>query len=210
MKISNIIALFTSLAAAAPAITERDGPSGHEVEIKGFTYGGSGCPGGSVGSMLSTDLTTLTLIYDSFVAESVPGISASHYRKTCQANVKLHYPQGWQFSVFKADYRGHATLPKGVSGSCKATYYFSGSSSQISSNKDFKGPVDEDYLKTDVFGVESTVWSPCGVEGLLNVKSAIQISPLDSTKKALLTSESTDLTFKQIHYLQWRKCTKKA
>ena len=64
---------------------------------------------------------------------------------------------------------------------------------------------------------------------MLNINSAIQLSPLDSTKPALLTvrhsapqwvawrmgvadgitqSESTDLKFKQIHYLQWRKCTK--
>ncbi|KAH6838533.1 hypothetical protein B0I37DRAFT_358288 [Chaetomium sp. MPI-CAGE-AT-0009] len=173
MQKSATLVLFAGLTVADPAITKRDGPSGHEVEIIGFTYGGNGCPSGSVGSMLSTDLTTLTLIYDSFIAESGPGIKANEYRKTCQAN----------FSVLKADYRGRATLPK-----------------DISSNKDFKGPVDEDYLKTDGFGVE----------GLLNVKSAIQISPLDSNKKALLTSESTDLTFKQVHYLQWRKCTKKA
>jgi len=209
MQLSNIIVLFASLAVAAPAITERDtpdGPSGHEVEIRGFTYGGNGCPGGSVGSMLSTDLTTLTLIYDAFIAESGPGIKAKEYRKTCQANIKLHYPQGWQFSVFKADYRGHATLPSGVTGSCKATYYFSGSSSQISTNLNFKGPIDQDYLKTDTLGLESTVWSPCGTEGMLNVKSAVQISPLDSNKKASLSSESTDLKFKQIHFLQWRKC----
>jgi len=206
MQLFHIIALFAGVAVAAPTLTERDGPSGHEVEIRAFTYGGSGCPGGSVGSMLSTDLTTLTLIYDKFIAQSGPGIQSTEYRKNCQVNVKLHYPQGWQFSIFKADYRGHATLPAGTSGMCKATYYFSGDSNQISSTKNFYGAYDADYLKTDVFGVESTVWSRCGTEGLLNINSAIQINPLGSSKPALLTSESTDLKFKQIQYLQWRKC----
>ncbi len=51
----------------------------------------------------------------------------------------------------------------------------------------FAGPVDQDYLKSDVFGVESTVWSPCGAEGMLNINSAVQITPLDSTKPAFLT-----------------------
>lgn len=131
MKLFNIFAVFASVAVAAPTLTERDGPSGHEVEIRGFTYGGSGCPGGSVAHMLSTDLTTLTLIYDDFIAQSGPGIQTKERRKNCQLNIKLHYPQGWQFSFFKADYRGHATLPAGFTGTCKATYYFSGDSHQV-------------------------------------------------------------------------------
>jgi hypothetical protein len=208
MQLFDVIVLFASIAVAAPALTERDGPSGHEVEIGDFTYGGPGCPARSVAHMLSTDLTTLTLIYDSFSVQAGKNIPPKEHRSTCQLNVKLRYPQGWQFSIFKADYRGHATLPKGTTGTCKATYYFSGSSQQISSEKKFEGYVDEDYLKTDVLGVESTVWSPCGTEGMLNVKSAIQVNPLKSEEPALLTVESTDLKFKQICYLQWRKCKK--
>lgn len=133
MQLFNVIALFAGIAVAAPTLTERDGPggpSGHEVEIKDFTYGGTGCPDHSVASMLSDDRTTLTLIYDNFVAESGEKVSPRERRKNCQLNVKLHYPQGWQFSVFKADYRGYAYLPHGFSGTCSATYYFSGSSKQ--------------------------------------------------------------------------------
>ncbi len=133
MQLSNIIALLAGAAAAAPALTERDAPSGHDVQIKGFTYGGSGCPAGTVGSQLSTDLTTLTLIYDAFIAQSGANVQPKDYRKNCQLNVKLQFPQGWQFSVFKADYRGHATLPKGDTGSVNANYYFSGSSQQACS-----------------------------------------------------------------------------
>ena len=136
MQLFDILALFASVASvavAAPALTPRDGPSGHEVEIRDFTYGGSGCLGGTVASMLSTDLTTLTLIYDDFIAQSGPGIQPKDRRKNCQLNVKLHYPQGWQFSVFKADYRGRATLPSGTTGTCKATYYFSGQTNQVCS-----------------------------------------------------------------------------
>ena len=130
MQLFDVIVLFASIAVAAPALTERDGPSGHEVEIGDFTYGGPGCPARSVAHMLSTDLTTLTLIFDDFIAQAGKGIEPKERRKNCQLNFKLHYPQGWQFSIFKADYRGHATLPKGTTGTCKATYYFSGSSQQ--------------------------------------------------------------------------------
>ena len=128
----NILTLFSGLAAASPVLTQPldGGPSGHEVQITGLAFAGSGCPAGSVSGQLSTDLTTLTLLYASFVAQAGNGIEPSNYRRNCQLNVKLKYPQGWQFSVFKADYRGYAQIPAGDTGTCKATYYFSGESRQ--------------------------------------------------------------------------------
>ena len=212
MHLTNLVTLFAGAAFAAPQFTADNlaaGPSGHEVQITGIAFAGSGCPAGSVSGQLSTDLTTITLLYASFVAQAGKGLTAADYRKNCQLNVKLKYPQGWQFSIFKADYRGYAQIPKGDTGTCKATYYFSGDSKQITSTLTLKGPFDDNYLKTDQFGVESTVWSPCGVEGLLNINSEVRLSPADSTRSALLTVDSTDLKFTQIHYLQWQKCNKK-
>lgn len=134
MKLLNTLALFSGLAAAGPVLVDdpAGGPSGHEVQITGLAFAGSGCPAGSVSGQLSTDLTTLTLLYANFVAQAGSGISPSNYRKNCQLNVKIRYPQGWQFSVFKADYRGYAQIPAGDTGTCKATYYFSGDSRQAS------------------------------------------------------------------------------
>lgn len=64
-----------------------------------------------------------------------------------------------------------------------------------------KGPFDDNYLKEDQFGVESTVWSPCGVEGLLNINSEVRISPMDATKPALMTVRSLGSI-----EVQWRRC----
>ncbi|KAK3375553.1 hypothetical protein B0T24DRAFT_571831 [Lasiosphaeria ovina] len=213
------LALAAGLAAALPTLQDlgpnylAGGPSGHDVEIVGLAFAGSGCPAGSVSGQLSTDLTTITLLYASFVAQAGKDIPASNYRKNCQLNVKLRYPSGWQFSVFKADYRGYAQIPKGDTGTCKATYYFSGDSKQASTNQvsstlTIKGPYDDNYLKTDQFGIESTVWSPCGVEGLININSEVRLTPQDAVKPALLTVDSTDLKFTQVHYLQWQTCKK--
>ncbi|KAK4168465.1 hypothetical protein QBC43DRAFT_330989 [Cladorrhinum sp. PSN259] len=209
MQIRNLLAL-AGLAVASPIVVEplADAPSGHEVTIGGLAFAGSGCPAGTVSGQLSSDLTTITLLYASFVAQAGQGISPSNYRKNCQLNVKIKYPQGYQFSIFKADYRGYAQIPKGDTGTCKATYYFSGDSRQVSSTTLIKGPYDDNYIKTDSFGVESTVWSPCGLEGLLNINSEVRLSPGDAVKPAQLTVDSTDLRFTQVHYLQWQKCTK--
>lgn len=122
------IVLLAGLVASAPADPK---PSPHEIHIEGIAYAGSGCPAGSVAGQISSDKTYITLLYDKFIAESGKTVSASKNRKNCQLNVKLHFPQGWQFSVFKADYRGYAQVPKGITGVCKATYYFSGDSRQV-------------------------------------------------------------------------------
>ncbi|KAL2204116.1 hypothetical protein CC79DRAFT_1372129 [Sarocladium strictum] len=190
-----------SIPGANPGETP---PSG--VQITGVSYAGSGCNAGTVASILSQDLSTLTLLYDSFVAQAGEGLNPTEYRKNCQLNVGLKYPQGWQYSVFKVDYRGYAYLQKGDKGVCKATYYFSGVTQQVSSALTLTGPYDDNYLKTDQFGVETTVWSPCGQNGYLNVNSEVRLTPIDTKKTALLTVDSTDLKFSQIHYLQWQKC----
>jgi len=217
MHLSKVLPFFAGLAAAlptdetmSPRATLAGGPSNSEVQFGSVAFAGSGCPAGSVSGQLSTDLTTITLLYSKFIAQSGSGLSATENRKNCQLNVKIKYPSGWQFSVFKADYRGYAALKSGDTGTCKATYYFSGDSQQVSSTLTIRGPYDDNYQKTDQFGVTSTVWSPCGVEGLLNINSEVRISAAQSSNSNLLTVDSTDLSFKQIHHLQWQKCNKKA
>jgi hypothetical protein len=53
-------------------------------------------------------------------------------RKNCQLNLKLEYDSGFSFSVYQADYSGWADLDDGVTGTVKATYYFSGQQDQVS------------------------------------------------------------------------------
>ncbi|KAF7526197.1 hypothetical protein G7054_g10857 [Neopestalotiopsis clavispora] len=216
--------LPAALAAPAPGVvkapTSDAPPSG--VVIEGISYAGSGCNAGSVAGAISSDLSTVTLLYDSFVAQAGSGIQPAEGRKNCQLNLQLRLPQGWQFSVFKADYRGYAYLQKGDRGVIKSTYYFSGDSSQVSAQQTLTGAYDDNYLKTDEFGLESTVWSPCGEEGLLNVNSEVRVTPLNTNNTALLTVshhhpdyakmisssavDSTDFKFTQVHYLQWQEC----
>lgn len=108
-------------------MTDRD-----QVKIMGVTYGGTGCPQGSVGYTISDDRSTVTLIYDSYVASIGPGIAITENRKACQINLDIQYPGGFQYSILSADYRGYAAIDKGVTGTLKSTYYFSGLAPQVS------------------------------------------------------------------------------
>lgn len=131
MKYSSSILALAALAASNPLPVPQDGPSGHEIEIAGVTYGGTGCPDGTVQGLLTDDKTTLTLSFDAYTVQSGPAIPATDRRKFCQLQLKLRYPSGFQYSIFGADYRGYASLEKGVTGTTQSTYYFSGQQNQV-------------------------------------------------------------------------------
>jgi hypothetical protein len=138
MYFSTLLVLAAStLTLAAPAVKRQTGPSPDNVFIKSFTYAGSGCPAGSVANATDAAKTVLTLLYSDYVAQIGPGTLPSDHRKNCQVNLDVHYPQGWQFSLFSVDYRGFEALDPHVTGHQLATYYFSGNSPQVSQHLRF-------------------------------------------------------------------------
>ncbi|PSN65145.1 hypothetical protein BS50DRAFT_496989 [Corynespora cassiicola Philippines] len=199
------------LVAAAPALPNvelGDAPPPGQVKIRGITYGGTGCPQGTLSSQLSSDRTLVTLIFDSYIASIGPGVTVTENRKNCQINVALEYPGGFQYSIMSADYRGYAAIQKGVTGTLKSTYYFSGQTDQSSTEYNFVGPLNGDYLKHDEADSTSIVWSPCGAEGMLNINSQVRMTTSNTSANGLLTTDSTDLKFTQVVYVQWQKCNK--
>ena len=128
-----LLGALMSLAAAAPAAEPEPQfvTKGKDITIQSLNYAGTGCPAGSVAPTLSDDKTLLTLGFDKYVAQSGPNSPASDQRKNCQLTLKLRYPNGLQYSIFTADYRGYASLRKGSTGTCKSTYYFGGSQQQV-------------------------------------------------------------------------------
>jgi len=159
-------------------------------------------------SQISADRSVVTLIFDSYIASIGPGISVTEQRKNCQLNVDLEYPGGFQYSILSADYRGYSSIQKGVTGTLKSTYYFSGQTAQTSTEYSFVGPVTGDYLKHDEADSTSIVWSPCGAAGMLNINSQVRLTSSNSSATGLLTTDSTDLKFTQVVYVQWQKCNK--
>jgi hypothetical protein len=60
--------------------------------------------------------------------------------------VRIKYPQGLSFTLYKLDTRGFAALDDGVTGKHKSTYYFSGSTNQAEFPITFPTPYNDDYL----------------------------------------------------------------
>ncbi|RDL34411.1 Uncharacterized protein BP5553_07539 [Venustampulla echinocandica] len=193
-------------ATSAPAVT----PDPSQVSIAGITYGGTGCPQGSVGSYISGDRQTFTLIFDRYVASLGPGVAITENRKNCQLNINLKYPGGFQYSVFNTVYRGYIGIDAGVSGVQSTTFYFSGgtypTSSQTTTSTTFKGPLDGNYEVSDNADLTSTVWSPCGASVGLNLNSQVRLTSSSGTATGQITSDSIDghLTF--VVGVKWQKC----
>lgn len=69
--------------------------------------------------------------------------------------------------------------------------------------------MEGNYLKHDEVDAGSTVWSPCGEQGMLNIKSEVRIIPMSATGLNLLTVDTVDAKFAQKYFVQWQKCTAK-
>jgi hypothetical protein len=198
-----LILVMTEALAGAKALA--DGPDPTQVQIRNITYGGTGCPAGSVSQNISADAQAFTLLFDSFTAEAGPGVDASSGRRNCQIAVDLQYPAGWTYSVFSVDHRGFAQLDPGVIGEQSASYYFQGATQTGTLVTRLTGPTAQDYQVHTEVGVSSVVWSPCSERRALNINSAINVRATGSAA-GLMTVDSIDGEIHHRYAIRWQRC----
>jgi len=169
-------------------------------------YAGSGCPSDTIEPILSGDARTLTIIFEEYEA-MIDAATSPVVSKFCNMNIPIHIPQGWQYSLIDVTHRGSATLDPGVKATFTERYYFSGQRGKKVTRKTY-GSYDDDYTFIDKFGIASFVWSPCGRDVGLNLRSKIK---LDNRRNrngfGLVDRESTDIDIKRTYSLSWRRCT---
>ena len=104
----------------------------------------------------------LPLLFSDYVAEVGPGVSRRESRKNCQVTVDLDFPMGWQYAVMSFDYRGFASLDRGIEAEQGVSYYFQGQGYTGRSRSRIRGEFDDDWQFRDRIGLDTYVWSPCG------------------------------------------------
>ena len=177
------------------------------VRMRSISYAGSGCPAGTVAQNIAQDLTAFTLLFDSYVAEVGPGVAFNQRRKNCQLNIDLDFPQGWSFSLFTVDYRGYASLQRGVTGLQQSAYYFAGSAQTATLRTPLRGPLDQNYQIRDTLGLSALVWSPCGAHRALNINTEIRMeNAANPSGHGLMTTDSIDGQVKLLYGIQWKRC----
>jgi len=136
MRFSHTLPFLAALATARPteeSLDRRDdGPDAGSVQVTGISFAGTGCPSGSAtsGPFLSGTSTLILPAFD-LIAQTGKNVATADVRENCQFNAKFKYPAGWQFSISKAEYRGRASIPAGITGVSKSTYFFSGNQGQV-------------------------------------------------------------------------------
>ncbi|MBF0313047.1 MAG: DUF4360 domain-containing protein [Oligoflexia bacterium] len=168
-------------------------------------YGGTGCPAGSASVTLSPDNKSLSVLFDSYVANAGGMTGKTIDRKTCNLSVPVHVPQGIQISIFKVDYRGYVNVPFGGEGRFNVEYFFAGTRGP-SVQKTFPGGYDRDYFLTNDIITSSVVWSPCGEDVNLRINSGMLVKTNRSFADAMASVDSIDIHAGIVYHVQWRSC----
>jgi len=208
-KILTAAAMLLACVAvpASPASANPPPPNKMVADIVGVN--GSGCPAGTVGVQVSPDNTAITVTYSQYVAQVGVGALPIDFRKNCQIALNVHVPQGFTYAIAKSDYRGYANLAAGASGYEAANYYFQGQSQNARAQHNFAGPREGDWTTTDLVGIASLSFLPCGEMRNLNINTELRVYAGWSnthTTTSLLTMDSTDTSLTTIYHLAWMRC----
>jgi Domain of unknown function (DUF4360) len=151
---ATVMIAFMSPAFAAP-----------KVEITGAGYGGSGCPRGTASVTIRPNGQELTILFDKFIAL---GNKPNESRKSCNLSIPIKVPQGYQVSLYNANYQGY--VAPATTGKIRAEYFFAGGRGPIFSRQ-FSGKTN--YNFRDRLTNRANVWSRCGDSVNMRVNAAM-------------------------------------
>ncbi len=190
MKFIKALLLFATIATApiSPAFASS------KVEIVGANYGGSGCPAQSASVSVSPDGQELSILFDKF---SALGNDPSQSRKSCNLSIPIKVPQGFQISLYDADYRGY--VAPDTKGTLRAEYFFAGNRGPVF-QRTFKG--EENYTVRDSLVTVADVWSACGDSTNMRVNASMA-----ARGKGAATVDSFDLAHRGlVYHIKYRTC----
>jgi hypothetical protein len=202
MKPSNaVFSAFLVAALSAPALATAP----DEFRIGQPIIGGSGCPAGTAQAVMSEDGSTISVLFDQYVAQTEPSAGPDLDYKSCNVAIPVHVPQGLSVALMQLDFRGYHSIPHGGSGEIRRDYFFAGQRGVRLGPTYFHG--DGDIFLTDNLAVQALVWSSCGIDTNARVNTAIIAKrPAGSSEEALVVVDSVDVTAGLVFHLRWRTC----
>ena len=188
---------LSAFASAVPA-------SADDIALGTPGYGGSGCPAGSVSTVLAPDMKTLSLIFDQYEVSAGGMTGRSFDRKSCNVAIPVHVPNGYSISIFSVDYRGFNHLPRGATSQFNVEYFFAGGRGPAF-RRTFWGEQQSDYFINNQLAAESLVWSRCGEDVNLRTNASLRVNTVGN-REASSTVDSQDVSAAIVYHVQFRKC----
>jgi Domain of unknown function (DUF4360) len=191
MKLIKALLVLATLVSApiTPAFA-----SSNRVEILGASYGGSGCPAQSASVSVSPDGQELSVLFDKFITL---GNNPSQSRKSCNMSIPIQVPQGFQISLYDADYRGY--VAPATRASLRAEYFFAGNRGPVF-ERSFNG--EKNYNVRDRLAAIANVWSACGDSVNMRVNAS-----MSARGQGMATVDSFDLSHRGlVYHIRYRNC----
>ncbi len=189
--------LVKALLGAATLIATSISPAfaQQKVQILGAGYAGNGCPANSASVTVSPDGQELSILFDKFIAL---GNNPVESRKSCNLSIPIKVPQGFQISLYDADYRGY--VAPGTSANLRAEYFFAGSRGPVFS-RNFNG--ETQYNVRDSLATIANVWSACGDSSNMRVNAS-----MTARGSGMATVDSFDLSHRGlVYHIKYRTCS---
>lgn len=199
-----VFVLLAALFAEAQSLSS--------VKVLGVTYSGSGCPQGSVQTVISPEVNQFSILYDNFTMDVGGQTNETTDTKSCEVQIRMKLPFGTALNVESADFRGFISLDGGVIAHHQVQH-------QVGSNKlatfgfgnqIFQGPVQKNYLiqsqKPDFKLPKALRCLPLKKEVTLSVRTRIKMTGGEGARLGLMTVDSADGRIEQRYVLSLTRC----
>lgn len=170
------------------------------------SFGGNGCPDGSMRAVFAPDNLSFTLLYDNFVATVDPATLGKRDVMTCDVLIPIEIPMGMQMEITRIDFRGFVALPDKVKAQLQTVFNFrgrGGDGQRLSLINRFQGPVMDNYEITADAVSES---SPCGGSTTLRATTQLKVISQNKAETSTITLDSIDGSSNAVYFVNWKKC----
>jgi hypothetical protein len=175
------------------------------IQIGMPSYGGTGCPQGSLSATLSPDGQSIALLFDHYVAEAGGETGKKVDRKTCALALPISVPEGIQLAIAEMPSRVFTSLGRGTRAVFSVEYFFSGTAGPKLS-KTFVGPSQGSVYLSNAVPAGSIKWSACGGSAILRVNTSLRAQSNATGARALAVADIMNADQGPGLTLLWRKC----
>lgn len=163
-------------------------PPVSQIRIGEPRYEGTGCLPGTVGKQLSDDQSELSVLFDDYRVEALPGIVSQ--TKFCTVTLPIDgIPPGKALEISQVDYRGYNALPKGAQSIFKTRHALvSAQGHEEVKTFDSKDAGDFFYRRSD------RIQSKCTGSVTLEMFTQLMIKNPSKQESALSSIDTFDMT----------------
>lgn len=182
------------------------------VQVLNVSYGGTGCPAGSVDTTFAPQNNQFSVLYGAFEVAVGGEVPLKNDQKMCDVRIDLRLPQGTTLNIEAADFRGFVLLDHGVSADHSVDHQVG--STKVSNfgfgTQTFNGPIQDTYFIQNIRPnlKDKVKCHPHKNDITIKIKTRIKMKGGDPTRMGLMTVDSADGKIEQKYHVSLRPCQK--